>query len=206
MFIMQLISQFSVGITILYCLWATPPKFRSDAYNPKRVLEAVRACSNNIAIMTERWERAKDLLDVFEIFATEVPLVENASSYSGSHGGRASARISNDAVEDIREKLPSVKSMVLNREIIRMMVEIITEDFPAEDDTPIDVFTDMSDKVNIEPLANSQTFPNNNINNNPTYQFPSLYLSGNPSSSEIGTLLMGQSIDFPDPIPDYEVY
>lgn len=202
---MQLISQFSVGITILYCLWATPPKFRSDAYNPKRVLEAVRACSNNIAIMTERWERAKDLLDVFEIFATEVPLVESASSYSGSRGGRASARISNDAIEDIREKLPSVKSMVLNREIIRMMEEIITEDFPAEDDTPIDVFTNMSDKVNIEPLANSQNFPNN-INNNPTYQFPSLYLSSNPSSSEIGTLLMGQNIDFPDPIPDYEVY
>lgn len=193
----QLISQFSVGITILYCLWATPPNFRSDAYNSKRVLEAIRACSNNILIMAERWERAKDLLDVFEVFATEIPLVET----SDSHGGRAITRISSDVADEIRGKLASVKSMVLNREIIRMIQEMITEDLPeAGDNTTIEAFASLGDKVNLDP-----TFSNNN-SNTPSYQFPSLYFSSNPSSSEIGTLLMGQTLEFPDTLPDYDVY
>jgi hypothetical protein len=193
---LQLISQFSVGITILYCLWATPPKFRSDAYNSKRVLEAIRACSNNILIMAERWDRAKDLLDVFEVLATEVPLVET----SESHGGRSTTRISSDAADDIRGKLASVNSMVLNREIIRMIQEMITEDLPeAGDNTAIEAFASLGDKVNLDP-----NFSNNS--NTPSYQFPSLYFSSNPSSSEIGTLLMGQTLEFPDTLPDYDVY
>lgn len=194
---LQLISQFSVGITILYCLWSTPTPFRSEAYNSKRVLEAIRACSNNILIMAERWERAQDLLDVFELLATEVPLVET----SNSHGRRAINRISSDAADGIRGKLTNVKSMVLNREIIRMIQEIITEDLPeASDNTTIETFASLGDKVNLD-----QTFSNNN-SNTPSYQFPSLYFSSNPSSSEIGTLLMGQTLEFPDTLPDYDVY
>jgi hypothetical protein len=69
---LQLINQFSVGITMLYCLWATPPQSRTDAYNSKNILEAVRGCSNNLAIIA--------VLDVFELLATEVPLVEIVSS------------------------------------------------------------------------------------------------------------------------------
>lgn len=195
--VLQLISQFSVGITVLYCLWATPPKFRSDAYNSKRVLEAIRACSNNILIMTERWERANDLLDVFEILATEVPLVET----SDSRGGRAIKRISSDGIDDIRGKLTNVKSMVLNREILRMIREMITEDLPeADNNTTIEAFASLGDKVNLDP-----TFSNNS-SNTPSNQFPSSYISSNPSSSEIGTLLMGQTLEFPDILPDYDVY
>ncbi|PCG90473.1 Transcription factor [Penicillium occitanis (nom. inval.)] len=192
-----LISQFSVGITILYCLWSTPLKYRSDAYNSKRVMEAIRACSNNILIMAERWERAKDLLDVFEVLATEVPLVETADS----HGGRAINRISSDAADDICGKLTNVKSMVLNREIIRMIQEMITEDLPeADDNATIEAFASLGDKVTLDPA-----FSNNN-SNTPSYQFPNLYFSSNPSSSEIGTLLMGQTLEFPDTLPDYDVY
>lgn len=147
--------------------------------------------------MAERWERAKDLLDVFEVLATEVPLVET----SDSHGGRAINRISSDAADDIRGKLTNVKSMVLNREIIRMIQEMITEDLPEPgDNTTIEAFASLGDKVNLDP-----TFSNNN-SNTPSYQFPSLYFSSNPSSSEIGTLLMGQTLEFPDTLPDYDVY
>lgn len=146
--------------------------------------------------MAERWERAKDLLDVFEVLATEVPLVET----SESHGGRSTNRVSSDAADDIRGKLASVKSMVLNREIIRMIQEMIIEDLPeAGDNTAIEAFASLGDKVNLDP-----DFSNNS--NTPSYQFPSLYFSSNPSSSEIGTLLMGQTLEFPDTLPDYDVY
>lgn len=146
--------------------------------------------------MAERWQRAQDLLDVFEVLATEVPLVETLDS----HGGRAINRISSDAADDIRGKLINVKSMVLNREIIRMIQEIITEDLPeAGDNTTIETFASLGDKVNLD-----QPFSNNS--NTPSYQFPSLYFSSNPSSSEIGTLLMGQTLDFSGTIPDYDVY
>jgi hypothetical protein len=95
---LQLINQFSVGITVLYCLWATPPQSRTDAYNWKNILEAVRGCSNNLVIIAERWERAKDLLDVFELLATEDPLVEIISS-SDNGPQRAINRV-RDAIAD----------------------------------------------------------------------------------------------------------
>jgi hypothetical protein len=95
---LQLINQFSVGITMLYCLWATPPQSRTDAYNSNNILKAVRGCSNNLAIIAERWERSKDLLDVFELLATEVPLMEIISS-SDNGPQRAINRV-RDAIAD----------------------------------------------------------------------------------------------------------
>lgn len=84
---------------MLYCLWATPPQSRTDAYNLKNILEAVRGCSNKLAIIAERWERAKDLLDVFELLATEVPLVEIISSDNGSQ--RAINRVRDEIADEI---------------------------------------------------------------------------------------------------------
>ncbi|KAL4955576.1 fungal-specific transcription factor domain-containing protein [Aspergillus filifer] len=127
-----LVSQFSVGVTMLYCLWATPPKFRTDAYNAKSILAATRACSNNLTIIAERWEQAKDLLDVFELLATEIPLVEQSSSAAGQ-SGRAVTRIGEETVNEIREKLPAVSSIVLNRDVLGMIEQMITEDFPRDD-------------------------------------------------------------------------
>ncbi|EXJ77599.1 hypothetical protein A1O3_09826 [Capronia epimyces CBS 606.96] len=171
-----LISQFSIGTIILYCLWATPPKFRTESYNSKNVIEAIRACSNNLAIITERWENTKDLSDIFELLATEIPLAESVSPtptnpplpnmnmniHSNMHNHnnihtldnihnnnihtttrtrttygeseRAIKRISDEAARELRAKLPRVKSLVLNREIIRMIEEMMTEDFPRDHD------------------------------------------------------------------------
>ncbi|EED17107.1 hypothetical protein TSTA_021640 [Talaromyces stipitatus ATCC 10500] len=69
--------------------------------------------------------------------ATEASLVESANS----DAGRIITRITKDAADDIRSKLANVKSMVLNREIIRMVREMITEDLPEDaDKTPTEAF------------------------------------------------------------------
>jgi len=192
-----------MGITILYCLWATPPKFRTNSYNSKNVLEAVRACSNNLAIIAERWESAKDLLDIFELLATEVPLVESASSHVC---GRATRHISDDAVDEIRSKLSHVKSMILNREIIRMIEEMITEDFPGDQDTAMESFSNIADKIDLPTASGpmtTQIFPTVNL---PLYQYPSPYLSADHSVSQISPLSPGQTLEFPGSLSGYDMF
>ncbi|KAL4960188.1 fungal specific transcription factor domain-containing protein [Aspergillus stella-maris] len=174
-----LVSQFSVGITMLYCLWATPPKFRTNAYNAKSILGATRACSNNLTIIAERWEQAKDLLDVFELLATEVPLVEQPpTSPVQARSGRAIKRIGEETVSDIREKLPAVSLIVLNRDVLGMIEQMIIEDFPHDDTI-------------VESVPGGQPNPNTNtagtISTGPIFEsttldyYPSDFSKGKPS-------------------------
>uniref|UniRef100_A0A8H7KEM6 Zn(2)-C6 fungal-type domain-containing protein n=1 Tax=Bionectria ochroleuca TaxID=29856 RepID=A0A8H7KEM6_BIOOC len=117
-----LLVQFQSGVTLLYCCWATPPEYRTESYDSPDVSDALRACSNILAIMTDRWPRADCLRDVFELLAREIPLVDRPS--------RPPTRISEASATAIREKLPQVKRLVVHRPIMRMIEEIITEDFP----------------------------------------------------------------------------
>lgn len=43
---------------------------------------------------------------------------------------RPPTRISDSSAEAIREKLPQVRSLIVHRSIVRMIEEMITEDFP----------------------------------------------------------------------------
>lgn len=185
----QLISQFSIGITILYCLWATPPKFRTEAYNSKTVFGAIRACSNNLAIITERWESTNDLAVIFELLATEIPLAESETvSPPSSYGEREIKRIGNDAAEEIRSRLPRVKSLVLNRETIRMIEEMITEDFPRDEG---DATTDRATYLS--------TFSTSSL---PLYQLPSPYVS----DDQLGALGLGQTLEFPGSLSGFDTF
>ncbi|EXJ94827.1 hypothetical protein A1O1_03225 [Capronia coronata CBS 617.96] len=201
--ILGLISQFSMGITILYCLWATPPKFRTESYDSKHIFEAIRACSNNLAIITEKWESTKDLSDIFELLATEIPLAESASS----SGERAVKRVGEAAAEEIRSKLPRIKSLVLNRETIRMMEEMISEDFPRDEDAAMDTYpTSMGDRQELSTPAmpmSTQTFFTNGL---PLYQFPSPYLAGDNSTAQFGALSPGQTLEFPGILSGYDMF
>lgn len=107
---------------MLYCFWATPPEYRTDNYDSPDVSDALRACSNILAIMTDRWPKADCLRDVFELFAREVPLVDRPS--------RPPTRLSQTSAAIIREKLPTVRALVVHRSILRMIEEMITDDFP----------------------------------------------------------------------------
>lgn len=84
--------------------------------------DALRACSNILAIMTDRWPKADCLRDVFELLAREVPLIDRPS--------RPPTRVSEASAQAIREKLPYVRSLIVHRSIMRMIEEMITDDFP----------------------------------------------------------------------------
>ncbi|KAF4121383.1 Fungal trans [Geosmithia morbida] len=48
-----LLVQFQSGVTLLYCCWATPPEYRTENYDSPDVSDALRACSNILAIMAD---------------------------------------------------------------------------------------------------------------------------------------------------------
>ncbi|RDW57640.1 hypothetical protein BP6252_13722 [Coleophoma cylindrospora] len=122
---LALLFQFQSGITLLYCFWATPERHRTPNFESSDIWDALRACSNTFAIMADHWPTAECLRDVFELLARGVPLVGRLN--------RDSQRISPQAVIQIQSSMPSVRSIVINRSVLRMIEEMITEDFPGAD-------------------------------------------------------------------------
>ncbi|KAM5342273.1 hypothetical protein ACJ41O_013239 [Fusarium nematophilum] len=119
---MGVLVQFQSGVTLLYCFWATPPEFRTDNYDSPDVSDALRACSNILALMADRWPKAECLRDVFELLAREVPLIDRPN--------RPPARISDSSAAVIKQNLSQVRALVVHRSILRMIEEMVTEDFP----------------------------------------------------------------------------
>ncbi|CAG8641271.1 unnamed protein product [Penicillium salamii] len=117
-----LLSQVSVGITLLYCFWATPAQYQTPAYRSREVPEALRACSISLAILAERWVQAEPLRDVFDVLAKEVPL--------HSATDPTPRRISAESVSYVQSQLPLLTSIIMHRGVLRMIREMITEDFP----------------------------------------------------------------------------
>lgn len=154
---------------------------------------AIRACSNNLAIITERWESTNDLAAIFELLATEIPLAETQSVLSPPSpyaGEREIKRIGDEAAEEIRSRLPRVKSLVLNRETIRMIEEIISEDFPR-DFEGVGATTDRATYLS--------TFSTNGL---PLYQLPSPYMS----DEQLGALGLGQALEFPGSLSGFDAF
>jgi hypothetical protein len=109
-------------VTLLYCFWATPPSKRTENYDSPDVFDAIRACSNILAIMADRWPRADCLRDVFELLAREIPLTDRPN--------RPPKRLSEKSIVTIRQRLPQVRVLIVHRSILRMIEEMITDDFP----------------------------------------------------------------------------
>jgi hypothetical protein len=72
--------------------------------------------------MADRWAKADCLRDVFERLAREIPLVDRPN--------RPPTRLSEKAVSSIYENLPQVRALIVHRSILRMIEEMISEDFP----------------------------------------------------------------------------
>lgn len=106
----------------MYCFWATAPEHRSENYDSLDVPDALRACSNILAIMAERWAKADCLRDVFELLAREIPLIDRPN--------KPPTRLSEKTCSAIRAHLPQVRELVVHRPVLRMIEEMITEDFP----------------------------------------------------------------------------
>ncbi|KAH7082042.1 hypothetical protein FB567DRAFT_561937 [Paraphoma chrysanthemicola] len=119
---LALLVQFQSGITLLYCFWATPPEDRTDNYDSLDVSDALRACSNVLAIMADRWAKAECLRDVFELLAREIPLVDRPH--------KPPVRLSDKASDAIRGRMREMRSLVVHRPVLRMIEEMISENFP----------------------------------------------------------------------------
>ncbi|KAJ5098543.1 hypothetical protein N7532_005544 [Penicillium argentinense] len=120
-----LLSQFNVGLTFLYCFWATPVQYRTSAYKTREASEALRACSISLAILAERWVQAEPLRDVFEILAKEIPLKETI------HDDSFPRPMAPESVAQINSQIDWIRSVVKNRGVLRMLEEMITEEFPS---------------------------------------------------------------------------
>ncbi|KAF3030245.1 hypothetical protein E8E15_011551 [Penicillium rubens] len=120
-----LLSQVAVGITLLYCFWATPPQYQTVAYRSREVPDALRACSTALAILAERWVQAEPLRDVFDVLAKEVPL------YGMTEEDPPPRRISAESASYIQSQMPLLTSIIMHRGVLRMIREMITEDFPS---------------------------------------------------------------------------
>jgi hypothetical protein len=167
----------------------------------------IRACSNILAIMADRWESAKDLRDVFELLATEIPIVENVPSTS-QHcmSERGIKRVGNDTVLEIRSKLPHVRSVVINREILRMIEEMITEDLPSVKDSSVGILLDIGNKD--YPMDSNNPASTTPLQNSPftPYQFthPNLWVDN--FVGPIGDISPGPVLEFPGSLSGFDVF
>ncbi|PYI04692.1 nitrilase [Aspergillus sclerotiicarbonarius CBS 121057] len=121
-----LLSQFGIGITLLYCLWVVPPARRTAALQSSRVGTAIRTCSVILAVLSERWTQAEPLRDVFDSLADAIPVHCAPHDLEGS-------RISTDSIQ---HPLPRLNTIVVNKDILRMLTEMATEDYPWDEDRP----------------------------------------------------------------------
>ncbi|KAJ5122226.1 hypothetical protein N7526_009163 [Penicillium atrosanguineum] len=103
-----LLSQFAIGVTLLYCFWATPPSYRTPTYRLPEVSEALRACSTALAILSERWAQAEPLRDVFDILAREIPIHETPGM---DHSSRC---MSTQSVSFIESQMHFMSDVVRN--------------------------------------------------------------------------------------------
>jgi hypothetical protein len=72
--------------------------------------------------MADRWQKADCLRDVFELLAREIPLVDQPN--------RLPTRLSEKTVTAVQAHLPQVRALVVHRPVLRMISEMINEDFP----------------------------------------------------------------------------
>jgi hypothetical protein len=124
---MKLLSQFGIGITLLYCFWVTPPSSRTDIYRSSKSLAAIHTCSVILAVFAEQWREAEPLRDLFDTLSEAIPYhplisVDNTET-----------RISADAANLIRPIMPHIVSLVVNVDICGMITEMVTEDYPWHD-------------------------------------------------------------------------
>ncbi|RAO67306.1 uncharacterized protein BHQ10_003318 [Talaromyces amestolkiae] len=115
-----LLTQFQLGVCLLYCFFATPLPQWKQSYKSSTVSNAIRACSSTLAILAERWDEAECLRDVFEILAREISVSET--------WGRPT-RISEAGRSGIEQNWAGLTAVLVHRPTLLMIREIITEDF-----------------------------------------------------------------------------
>ncbi|KAI9928473.1 hypothetical protein MW887_002518 [Aspergillus wentii] len=140
-----LLSQFGIGITLLYCFWATPPSSRSVVYHSRNVSATIRTCSVILAVFSEHWRQAEVLRDVFDALAESIPF-----QYSDIDGDTI---LPDSVTTFIQSKMPEIRSLVVNRDICRMMKEMVSEEYPWEGCPSDDLLGWSADDVHHPPTC-----------------------------------------------------
>lgn len=122
-----LIVQFKCGVALLYCFFATPPHLRSAAYGLPDTSEAVRACSIILSILAERWPQARCVRDSFDILAREIPLFEITPTAEAASLPR---KMRQESAEILLGLLGELETIIVHRNTLRMIKEMVVEDFP----------------------------------------------------------------------------
>lgn len=94
------------------------------------MLDAIRLCSNTLAVMTERWEKLGVLAEVFEMLTTEILAME----YDISEGGTRARRIAAETARGVSTRFSRLTEAVLNKVVIRMIEDMLTQDSPRTSD------------------------------------------------------------------------
>ncbi|KAK9771659.1 putative Fungal-specific transcription factor domain-containing protein [Seiridium cardinale] len=119
-----LLTQFQIGVNLLYCFYATPILHWKESYKSVDVSDAIRACSSTLAILSERWVEAECVRDVFEILAREIPI--------GQTWERPTA-IRQAGRTGIEENWNNMSKIVIHRPTLRMIHEMATKEFVRDD-------------------------------------------------------------------------
>ncbi|KAJ5638213.1 hypothetical protein N7490_008092 [Penicillium lividum] len=149
-----LLSQFGIGITLLYCYWATHPSSRTDIYRSSETLAAIQTCSVILAVFAEHWREAEPLRDVFDTLSASIPYHPLISADSAEN------RISKDAAESITRIMPHIVSLVVNIDICRMINEMVTQHYPWKFARYNDKFLVWSSEIHVPetcPLCQDMT-------------------------------------------------
>ncbi|CAK7223144.1 hypothetical protein SCUCBS95973_005078 [Sporothrix curviconia] len=118
-----LLTQFQIGVALLYCFFATPPSRWPASFCSTDVPDAIRACSSTLAVLAECWPAAEGLRDVLEVLAREVPL--------GATWARPQ-RISAPARAAIDAAWPLLARIVLDRHTLGLVREMAAAPFVDE--------------------------------------------------------------------------
>ncbi|KAK6085192.1 fungal specific transcription factor domain-containing protein [Seiridium cupressi] len=119
-----LLTQFQIGVNLLYCFYATPISHWKESYKSVDVSDAIRACSSTLAILSERWVEAECVRDVFEILAREMPI--------GQTWERPTA-IRQAGRTGIEANWNNMSKIVIHRPTLRMIHEMATKEFVCDD-------------------------------------------------------------------------
>lgn len=122
-----LIAQFKCGVALLYCFFATPKTYRSEAYETPEASEAVRACSIVLALLAERWPQSKPLRDSFDILAREIPVF----SPMELDQGQSPRRMRQESADALVSNLALLETLVVHRDTLRMIREMASDEFPS---------------------------------------------------------------------------
>lgn len=68
--------QFQAGVTVAFCLWATPTHQQLSLYDRRDVCQAIFSCLATLIDFSNKWSSAQAFRETFELLTQAFPVVE----------------------------------------------------------------------------------------------------------------------------------